>query len=472
MITLEQAIEQIKRANPVFGGLLDSDETLLDYAKSRLTAYQPLPEHKRRQAGYVKELRSEVERLFPKGEVRVNFDEELVLDTTDHHNILNFPGCIGAHLLSRFDTVQDRAAHGDYFVLDTGNVPFSEVLHKRGVEFAGKHINLFPKKDRHRLTSHYPIYVFDLLKSARQSGHGFSADEWSSLERLNAVINGVDLTGCQDFSDQIVKVNLAIWREFFPPEIRESVRHCVTLEHNHVLRRFLPEFLASNRGSFVWRSMFDPGFRKLVLKEFAGIYGTWDYAGPGSGTHFFWGALPNGEQTSLVLDGDVLKDRAGVMADTPFTPEAVSAGIAANVLIPSIFTKFSLVAFYLGAKVMGGPGQTEYVPKLKEAWLRVLRATDEAEAELVEAVPADVMNVVDLAFHKTSDGKVFREWGLDIARRRTFSSDYLRQLGAMPIRAAMRSLVPLSYYRLTPAEERQDIQHDAAELNAGFSWVD
>ncbi|MFA6099996.1 MAG: hypothetical protein WC750_03920 [Patescibacteria group bacterium] len=471
MISLEQATEQIKKANPVFGGFLDSEDTLNDYVKTQLTNYVAHPIHKARQKTYVEAIQREVARLFPKGEVNVNFNEELILDTTDHHNVLNFPATIGAHILSRFDTLLDRQGHGDFFVLDTGNVPFTEILHKRGIELGGKHINLYPKKDRNKLTSHYPMHKFEFVKSALNSEEKFTEDEMAFLKKMDELVNGIDISNCRDFSDQIVKINLALWLEMFGSDVREDVRRCVTLEHNHILRHYLPKFLLEQRDNFVWRALFDPDFRQLIMKEFTGIYGAWDYSGPKTGTHFFWGITPGGEQTPLFLDGDVLKDPSGQVEDTPLTPEGIAAALEKNIIAPSIFTKFGLVAFYLGAKVMGGPGQTEYVPKLKETWLKILRQTDPEEAKLVSLVPGDAMNTFDLAFNKTPDGKIFKQWGFDMVKNHTLSRTYLEQLKNLPLRAALKSFIPLAYYRLTAANDRQEVDCQEQDLYSGFGWV-
>lgn len=471
MITLSQAIEQIKKANPVFGAFLDSKQKVLEYSQQKITSYKPSPIHKERQKGYLQEIKNEVARLFPTGEVKVNFDEELILDTSDHHNILNFPATIGSHLMTRFDTLFAREKYGDFFVLDTSNVPFTEVLHKRGVEFSGRHINLFPKTDRSKLTSHYPLFKFDLVKSAMNSGHQFSSKEYIFLKNLNEKINNIDLSNCRDFSDQIVKVNLVMWQEFFSENDQTKVRKCLTLDHNRFLIRFIKKFLLEQKENFIWQALFNESFRVLVMKEFSGIYGAWDYEKKGTGTHFFWGITPKKQMTALFLKDNFLHDRSNCLPSIPMTPEGIVEALEKNQIVPSIFTKFGLVAFYLGTQVMGGPGQSEYVPKLKEAWLRVLQQADTQEVELVRRVPADIINTMDTAFYKNSADEIIKGWGFDMAFRKILTEDYLKKVGDMPMCEVLRPFIPLSYYRLTPAAERQKIDFKEADLYSGFSWV-
>ncbi|MFH1253566.1 MAG: hypothetical protein V1664_04540 [Candidatus Uhrbacteria bacterium] len=471
MITLSQAIEQIKKANPIFGALLDSSQTVNDFCQEKILTFQATAIHKERQKGYLQEIKNEIIRLFPNGEVRVNLDEELILDTTEHHNLLNFPAIIGAHLITRWSTIFAREKFGDFFVLDTSNVPFTEVLHKRGVEFAGQHINLYPKKDRNKLVSHYPLFKFDLVKSAKNSGSHFTVEEMNFLEKLNTKINAVDLSSCQDFSDQVVKVNLAIWEEFFPPEVLPQVRKCVTLDHNCPLIRFMQKFFLEQKNNFVWRALFNQDFRQQVLQEFSGVYGAWDYGKPGGGTHFFWGITPDGRMTSLFFENNFLRDRSKILADIPMNPESITKALQQGIIVPSIFTKFSLVAFYLGAQTMGGPGQSEYLPKIKKTWLKILASVDPAEANLVNLIPAEVVNTFDMAFYWGADGNLKKAWGFDVAFKKLFSEEYLKKVGTLPLRDALRPFVPLSYYRLTPAAERQKIDFREADLYAGFGWV-
>jgi len=163
MITLQQAIDQINKVNPFFGKFLNCNTPLKQYCKENLTSHKFDPAHLKRQEPYVKLIREKIDKLFPEENININFDEGMICDTSAHHNIINFPAIIGTHMLSRFDTILERKKCGDYYVLDTSNVTLSEVLHKRGVEFAGKHLNLFPKKDKNVLVSKYPLYKFDLM---------------------------------------------------------------------------------------------------------------------------------------------------------------------------------------------------------------------------------------------------------------------------------------------------------------------
>lgn len=472
MITLKQAIEQINKANPFMGELLKCEEKLVDYAKHRLTTYNPDPVHLERQKPYAELIEQKIHKLFPNEDVKINYAEGMILDTTDHHNIINYPTIVGAHLISRFDTILDRKNFGDYYVLDCGNVPFGDVLHKRGVQLAGKHINLYPKSLKNKLVSRYPKYIFNLVEWVRKSGHSFSEKELAFINHVQEIIESIDFSSCERLSDQIVKINYRLWLEFFDPAIRNSVRQCIALEHDEILQKFLVNFLQQDQNNIVWKSLFDKAFREKVLKEFKGIYGAWDYLGEKTGTHFFWGFDGDDcKEYRMELRGEVLVNPEGKVRDVPLTPEGVIQGLKDGLIIPAIFTKFTTVAFYLGAKTLGGPGQTEYVGKIHQVWLKILKESDPEEYKLVNQVTSLNFNCGDLAFTKDQQGNIVKEWAWDIAMNHRFTKDYLKKVGGIKFKYLIYPFVPISYYRLTPAAERQKVDYKENDLFQGFNWV-
>lgn len=472
MITLEQAIEKISQANPFMGNLLHSDEPLFDYVKNHISHHEFNSTHLERQKPYIELIKEKINKLFPNEDVKVNFTEGMILDTTDHHNILNFPTIIGAHMISRFDTILDREKYGDFFVLDTGNVTFSEVLNKRGINIGGKHINLYPKDDKNKLIGRYPLYEYDLLKLAKNSGHKFTENEIAFLKKMQGIIDKIDFSTCERLSDQIVKINYYLWQEFFADDIRDKVRKCITLEHDEILIKYLSSFLLENKTSTIYKALFDKEFRNTIRKEFDGIYGAWNYSGDDSGTDFFWCfSVDDGKRYKMKLDGEVLKNPEGKIRDVRLTPEDVSAGLKEGILIPSIFIKFGLVATYMGCKLMGGPGQTEYAGALHDAWLRVLEKHDKEELELAKQVVSTTFNTGDLAFSKNDKGEIMKEWGFDIAMNHRFNLDYIEKLKNVKFKYLLYPFIPLSYYRLAKANERQEIDYKEADLYKGFDWA-
>ncbi|MFA5878222.1 MAG: hypothetical protein WC845_02560 [Candidatus Staskawiczbacteria bacterium] len=472
MITLEQAIEKIKQANPFMEGLLDCDESLIDYCRTKLTTHKFNVVHLERQKPYVEAIKEKIDSLFKTEDVRINYDEGMLLDTTDHHNLLDYPTTLGAHLISRFDTILDRKNHGDYYVLDCGNIPFHDPLHKRGVTFAGKHLNLYPKSAKNKLVSRYPLYKFDLIDWLKKSGNTYTEEEVAFIQKLQGIIDNVDFSTCNRLSDQIVKINYYLWQEFFDPQIRDQIRRCITLEHDEILIKYLSQFLLDDKENIIWKLLFDKRFRDIVLKEFDGIYGAWNYLGPNTGTHFFWGFVEDeGKEFRMELRGEKLVNPDGKVRDINLTPEDVTAALRDGIIIPSIFTKFSFVAFYLGAKTMGGPGQTEYTGKLHDAWLRVLINEDPEEYELVKQASVLNFNCGDVAFTKDKEGNIKKEFGFDIAMSHRFSKEYLEKLGQVKFKYLLYPFTPISYYRLTPAAERQELEYSENDLYQGFNWV-
>ena len=470
MISLKEAIAQINQANPIMGSLLKCEKPLLQYCRENIAFHNFHPAHIERQKEYKKFIAKKVESLFTKKEdTRLNLDEDMLLDTTDHHNILNFPTIVGAHLISRLDTILERKKFGDYFVLDTGNVTFSEVLNKRGIMLNGKHINLYPKKDKNKLIGRYPIYEYELLRSAKNSGLKFSKEELAFLEKMQKMIDDIDFSTCKNLSDQITKINYYLWQEFFDPRIAAQARRCITLEHNGILIKYLEKFISEKKDSFVYKMLFEEKFREIILKEFDGIYGAWNYGGKNSGTHFFWAFnSKDGKRYRLKIEKNSLISPENKIEPTELTPEEIIKNLRNEVLIPSILLKFAIVGTYLGTKMMGGPGQTEYASKLQNKWLEILKNYDKKEYELAKTVDASSMNAGDLAFRKNKKGELIKEWGFDIAMHHRFSKKYLDTIKNIKFKHFVYPFMPISYYRLTPAEKRQPLGFKESDLLEGL----
>ena len=473
MVNLEEVIQQIKTANPFMGKMLDCDEPLLEHAKNRLTSHNFLPVHVKRQAPYKKLIKEKADSLFQKEDVRLNLDGGLILDTTDHHSLLNFPTTIGAHIISSFDTILNRKDKGDYFVLNCGKVPFADSLQKRGIKINGKHLNLYPKKDRNKLVSKYSLYTYDLMDWVKKSKQKFTEEELKFISRLQEIIDNTDFSTCTRLSDQIVKINYHLWIEMFGEDCRDEARRCLTIEHDEILVKHLIKFLVEEKDNIIWKALFDESFREVVFKEFKGVYGAWDYRGKeGTGTHFFWCFCEDdGKEYKMELKGEYLVSPEEKVRDVKFCPEDVSKALEEGILVPSIFLKFSLVSIYMGIKIMGGPGQTEYTGKIQQAWFRVLEKLDKDEFELAKNTSVLNFNVADIAFRKNEDGKIFKEWGMDMVMNHRFTRKYIEDIGKIPFKYFLYPMIPISYYWLTPAEKREEFSFEEEVLYKGFKFL-
>ncbi len=466
MIDIEKAIQIIKKANPFMGWLLNCEEPLIDYCKKYITRHEFASEHLKRQEPYKKLIQEKIEKLFKNEDIKVNFDGGLILDTTDHHSILNFPSTVGAHLITRFDTIFNRKEKKDYFVLNCGNVPFNDALNKRGVQINGKHLNLYPKSTKNKLVSRYPLYKYNLMEWVNKNKKDFNESEIEFIKRLQLIIDNVDFSTCKKLSDQIIKINHKIWLEMFDPGIINDVRRCITLEHDEILIEFLTKFVLENEDNIVWKSLFDKKFREIVLKEFDGIYGAWNYYGKNSGTYFFWCFdEEDGQEYRLDLRGDVLFSPEKKARNIKLEPEDISRALNEGILIPSIFIKFATVAFYMGAKTCGGPGQTEYSGSMQKAWLKVLNISNYAkELELSKYWSVINFNCADMAFRTKKDGKIYKEWGLDIAMNHTLTKKYIEKISKIPIKFFIYPMIPISFYRLASVEERKQLNIKEEDL--------
>jgi hypothetical protein len=308
------------------------------------------------------------------------------------------------------------------------------------------------------------------MDCVKKSGQKLNDEEVGFLNNLQSLINKIDFSKCKKLSDQMIKINYYLWLELFDEKIRNDVRRCITLEHDEILIDYLSGFLLENN-NIIWKSFFDKTFRDEVIEKFNGIYGAWNYSGDNTGTYFFWGFNENdGKEYRMEIQNEKLINPDGLIKDINLTPEDISRSLKEGKIIPSIFTKFALIAFYMGAKTMGGPGQTEYLNKFHNAWMNLLKEKDSNEYELIKEVTVLNFNCGDIAFHREGE-KIIREYGFDVAKNHTFTLSYLQELGKTSFKYLLYPLIPISYYRLTPANERQEIDFKENDLYQGFNWL-
>jgi len=467
--SIREAIQEIKKVEPENAALFENETTLIETYR-KLVSHTFHLTHLERQKPYKDLISKKVSSLFGKEDIRINFGEGLIVNTSDHHGIFNFPPFVSAHLLRGLGTILEREKYGDYFSLNAGNIPLNDISHRRGLHFSQKHINLFPKQDKNKLVSRYPVYKFNMRERAAKSNEKFSESELLQLDKFQELINSVDFSNCSKLSDQISKINYHLWQHFFVANLRDKVRKCITLEHDEILSEFLCGFL-KDKNTPLWRALFDPEVRDLVVERFHGIYGAWNYAGQGTGTFFFWGFnQQEGREFRYELQDGRLTNPQGKVEDVELNPDMVIAQLRNGLLIPSIFTKFAVFTFYLGAKALGGPGQVAYLSRMKKTWKEVLLEIDPDEVALLDTVDTTNSVMLELFFRRNSN-KLCRDWGLDLAYLDNITLEYLENVKNVKARHGIMPLLREYYWKVTVPANRKTLDFNDQELYQGFSWV-
>lgn len=470
-ISLEKVKKLCVDLNPALDRYFNSEQKFIDYSRE-IKAHKFDPIHLARQKEYWQEIKKRVDELFtPEEKVIIKEPNGLLLNTSDHHGIINYPTVVGGFVTMSIDTLYQREKYGDFFVLDCGNVPLNDILHKRGFDLNDKHINLFPKKDRHAIAMRYPLYKFDFMHWAKKSENGqkLNDQEWKFIKKIQDIVDNIDFSTCKKYADQITKINYYLWPLMFDSKSRNEIRRLVPLEHDEILKRYLIKFLREKEDNFVKKILFNPELRQKLIDKFKGIYGAWDYGQEGSGSKFFWGFTKQAQHIKLDLINNTLVDKDKIIK-IDFEPEALANALEKEIITPSIFTKFTIVAFYLGACAWGGPGQSEYVPKLKKAWVEFMADIDPEEQKRIESVSVENNICCDVHFSR-QNGKLKKLFAFDVMYQGGFDKNYYNKVGDTALKHIFLPSMPICYYRLAPAGETQDFGFDDEELYQGFNWL-
>ena len=475
-ISISQALEAINQNNPILGAFLIDKTTLADHSKQLFThIFNPV--HLQRQKRYKELLHTHIERIFrpDSQKPRLLIDNPgLMVSTADHHGILNYPPSVSGHLVTMLSTLSERETEGDLLFLDASKIPINEVGHRRGIDFQDKHINLFSKSDKHKLVYNFPKQTLSIIERIRDGKliAQFSKEELSFLNEIDNILTSIDFSTCENFSEQIVKINFALWPLMFPENIRAQIRIPVTIAHDLILTEYLhQEFFTkqTQEDNFVLRSLFDKELRGRVLERFRGIYGCWDEE-QNIGTHFFW-YIQDGEQYSMWLNGEYLVsyDENGVeLIRFPFTPEALAAGLKNKLLIASIYLKFSLISCWMGVKMMGGPNQIQFSTEIKNAWLDLLEGE---EKTLLQTTETKGLSFINGIFNRTSEGVLVKSYFLDVCYRSAIDASYIENLKKVTIQEAQLPTMDINYMHSIPPFERQPFDFSESDLCKGFDWV-
>lgn len=472
---IQYAINEIFKFNPSLKPFYDKDDTLIKYSKS-LYDFKIPDLYLERQKIYRRLIDKYIKKIFSSTEQKnINLDlkNPLIINTADHHGLLNHPILLGGNIVTGYYRLFNKKHaddNHDILGLTCGNVPLNEVLNHRGFDLHNKHLNLFPKSDKHKLIQTLPKIEFNFIHSLERSKEikNYSKSELDFLEKIENIIMKIDFSTCTKYSEQITKINYYLWPLIFAKDLRADVINLIQLEHDEILIDLLSEFF-KDKESFVYQAIFDPVFRPTILKLFNGIYGCWE-EGKDKGTHFFWG-LKDGEQVRLAIsENRLISSDPEFKLELPLNSEAVIEALEKQKIIPSIFIKFAVLAFYCGIKAIGGMGQIGYVTQMRGIWSEALKDLSPEEVKFV--ANTNTTGLINLSlFFKSADNGLQEQSAFDVIYDGGINKNYFANLNRMKFKDFMLPTVPLSYHRNVPPDRRRLLEITPEELYVNFKWV-
>lgn len=479
----ELFLSQIKKYCAPFRKLLGMDMTLREYSKN-LYAFDAPEKYIERQGLIKEKIRGKLHKLFGENyqtDLSINLEDKLVLNISDHHQVLNHPFLISPNVISSVNKFCKKEKQDAIIVISSGDVPPNNFFSKNGFQYNDKRIPLFSNSER-ELTSYYiPLRDFNFIERLKNSKKWaeFNAKEQEFLFGEYTKIQSFDFSKCENYIDQISVIVKETWPYLFEEKLRATLPELIYITQEELITDCLLSLL--NEDNIVSRCLFDKDLREIVIKNFHGNVITWGLR-ENKGTHFFWRKYPDRNQSiNLFVEGDNLVPSDPRFKDciVPLEKNTIIEMLGKKEIYPSLFTIFSVLNFYAGVKPLTGYGSTVYLDLMKQSWLKTIcdYSDFKEEIELIETIDTYGLIAGPAIFFKRCGDKLKALYAYDIFADGGVSEDYLSN--AFNLNAADCIAVGLadmyrSYFskNYIPKDERVDTKLTVDDLaKITFSWL-
>ncbi len=342
------------------------------------------------------------------------------VSTADHHGPICAPDFINSNLATAAGNL-DLPFFKNIIVLSCANISLNNFSFPRGLvfhNFAKEKINThrlsFLPSNAHSCT----VYNFrsykspeinkikDSLKNKTNNGslQKKHADYLDFL--IDEIYNQPEILDCSNYSDQITKTNLKLWKKFFGDHA--DCPNLVYLEQENIVSRLLIKYHLFN-STIINDIVFNKTFTQLIEKYFSDDI---------SATYLFW-ALPKNSKfrQKLIKKNNFLVSEDG-QYQIELKPEIIATALKNKELIPSLLMNFIILSFYYGVKCLGGPFQIHYLTKMKTLFLNVLRGTNSNDSVTIETCKSTQADQLCcdfyLSFLQMQNKQLIPATGLDI----------------------------------------------------------
>ena len=299
-----------------------------------------------------------------------------VMSTADHHALLNYKLLYNSNIL--YGEIVKKLKLPFIVASATGNIPLVNKTYPRGFYFKGQKFNFFTERK-----SKVPVFLFhQKLSVDRSQGiksfilnysrELITVEEEAFLEYLffEALEIEKAARNYEKFSDQITFLNYKLWKYYFDKSLRDSVPEMIYFQINYIVQHALIREI-EKKDSLISHILFDPGIRKVFLRNFAGISGAWDET---KGTELFWGISEKRRPVPLKIDNHS-NSLVGGNFSVEIERESLIHALETKTIISSLFLDFLIITFMEGYVAVGGFNQLEYLPQMQRAHIKSLRET-------------------------------------------------------------------------------------------------
>ncbi len=464
---------------PVLREILEKygKKSLFDFIANYTTAPSATPAKIRKEA-VLKIIQEEVEKKLGSKELAAEVVQQMrhyyYVSTTDHYGPLYHPWVLNFNLVTAMSYLDNPDPELKHIVtLACSNVSLNNFSFPRGFAFTS---NATGKLKSNRLSflpsnSHsFPVYGFrayradEVTKVKKQlqekvKNKEVLAEEAGALTKIIDEVYGNERVLAQtSYADQVTMTNYALWNKLVPSQNGKQVSF-VYLEQEWIVARLLIEHHLY-ADTTINHLLFDEEAETMLENNFYGLPEAFSKREK-VGTYLFW-ALPRvncNHRLKLWKQGRYLVDDDGIYK-VELTPDAIRDALLKKELIPSVLLTFMTMSFYHGLTCLGGLGQINYLPRLKEAYLKLQEQRgDKISVEVCEPVPTKQLGgEVTVALTHTSQGDTAPATLFDLLlhRRDDMWRTLNEQAQTISLEEAIVPMFPEDYPMVCPQEQRED----------------
>lgn len=409
--------------------------SLLSYAARLRAAKVDVPSARRNELLTV--VSDELSRLFGGTIARratEQFAEQWYASTAEHHAPVCHPFVVSGTVVAALE----QAAQGkpSVLVFSCGTISLNNSSFPRGLMYhtadgREDRLYLLPWKERRvSVGQARPYTIADFQRFARAAGGLF--------DQLLAIYGASDVLAQQSFADQISITNHRLWQKIPGP-----LTDLLYIQFERIVAALIVRFHLATTSTAIAQLLFNSAWQASFERLFDGLPGAFSHA-TRKGTFLFWG-MRHGIRVQLQRAGNDLVSLDGLLR-IALTPETIAAALERGELVPSMALCFIVLAFYYGVTCGGGFSQVDYLPRMGEAYQRLLAEQGRGD-EFVQPAAVDYLSS-DYAFVslRQEEGQQLAT-GLDLllyAHEKTAMQ--LRELAATyPLASALDNLMPEFY---------------------------
>lgn len=455
----------IRKHSPVVAELFEREDEIKEYSQVLHQAH-PDEVYDQRKKVLLGSIEKYVERLFCK---TISLPNMPAVNIVDHHILLNHPILTATNIVANAAHLQDPSS--PLIAITSSIVPQDNFFSKGGFIFHGKKVPLFARKDIYQCGCFLPLHDFHFVNKLKDLGRWkeFNQVEQEFLQKIEGEINALDFTRARDYNNQVAVINNFLWKKLFEPKLAKQLPELYYYPDITLVQDCLPEVLKTD--NFISSALLEPIFRDEMVKAFDGVTGCWD-AQRKKGTHFFWYRTKKNELGRLTLDNGALVSEDGLFT-MPMTKDNILQNLNNNVIVPNLLVICSIITFWAGIRPLVGYGSANYITRMKQAWLEVLKNRDQDEYNRLSSIETKgLIGGFVLTFKRDDSGALLSQYAFDVIADGGLTEEYLEKLLAMRFKDLLAPALLEIYDSYVPAEEKVELGLTPADMmGSEFDWI-